>query len=57
MVKVKCPETGEIIEYEENEIFSHRLMCGDSTKEEDVAKLMNGVLQNIMLITEHMEKK
>ena len=42
MVKVKCPETGEIIEYEENEIFSHRLMCGDSTKEEDVEKLMNG---------------
>ena len=42
MVKVKCPETGEIIEYEENEIFSHRLMCGDSTKEEDVAKLMDG---------------
>ena len=43
MVKVKCPETGEIIEYEENEIFSHRLMCGDSTKEEDVTKLMDGV--------------
>ena len=43
MVKVKCPETGEIIEYEESEIFSHRLMCGDSTKEEDVAKLMNGI--------------
>lgn len=42
MVKVKCPETGEIIEYEENEIFSHRLMCGDSTKEEDVEKLMDG---------------
>lgn len=40
MVKVKCPETGEIIEYEENEIFSHRLMCGDSTKEEDVLKLI-----------------
>lgn len=42
MVKVKCPETGEIIEYEENEIFSHRLMCGNSTKEEDVNILMNG---------------
>ena len=41
MVKVKCPETGEIIEYDESEIFSHRLMCGDSTSEEDVEKLIN----------------
>lgn len=49
MVKVKCPETGEIIEYEESEIFSHRLMCGDSTKEEDVAKLMNGVKADMFL--------
>ena len=43
MVKVKCPETGEIIEYDESEIHSHFLMCGDSTSEEDVTKLMNGV--------------
>ena len=43
MVKVKCPETGEIIEYDESEIHSHFLMCGDSTSEEDVAKLMNGI--------------
>jgi DNA modification methylase len=43
MVKVKCPETGEIIEYDESEIHSHFLMCGDSTKEEDISKLMNGV--------------
>ena len=42
MVKVKCPETGEIIEYDEIEIHSHRLMCGDSTSIEDVEKLMNG---------------
>lgn len=43
MVKVKCPETGEIIEYDESEIHSHFLMCGDSTSEEDISKLMNGV--------------
>ena len=41
MVKVKCPETGEIIEYDESEIHSHRLMCGDSTSIDDVNKLMN----------------
>src|SRR5574344_120951 len=43
MVKVKCPETGEIIEYDESEIHSHFLMCGDSTSVDDVEKLMNGV--------------
>ncbi len=48
MVKVKCPETGEIIEYDESEIHSHFLMCGDSTKEEDVAKLMNNERAKIL---------
>ena len=49
MVKVKCPETGEIIEYDESEIHSHFLMCGDSTNEEDVAKLMDGVKADMVM--------
>jgi DNA modification methylase len=48
MVKVKCLETGEIIEYKESEIFSHRLMCGDSTKKEDIEKLMNNQKANVV---------
>ncbi|KKM67560.1 hypothetical protein LCGC14_1469910 [marine sediment metagenome] len=43
--KIKKPESkaGEIYE-----LGKHRLMCGDSTKKEDVEKLMNGQLANMV---------
>jgi DNA modification methylase len=42
---IKTPDSkvGEIYE-----LGDHRLMCGDSTKSEDVEKLMNGELANIV---------
>ena len=48
MVKITC-DCGHTAEYDESEIHSHRLMCGDSTKEEYVAKLMNGNKADMVL--------
>ncbi len=38
---------GHEIEYEEKDVFSHRLMCGDSTSEKDMEKLMNRALADL----------
>lgn len=41
MIKITC-DCGHTAEYDESEIYSHRLMCGDSTSVTDVEKLMDG---------------
>ena len=41
MIKITC-DCGHTAEYDESEIHSHRLMCGDSTSITDVEKLMDG---------------
>ena len=41
MIKITC-DCGHTAEYDESEIHSHRLMCGDSTSVTDVEKLMDG---------------
>lgn len=41
MIKITC-ECGHTAEYDESEIHSHRLMCGDSTTVDDVGILMGG---------------
>ena len=41
MIKITC-DCGHTAEYDESEIHSHRLMCGDSTNKADVELLMAG---------------
>ena len=41
-IKVTC-ECGHTAEYDENEIHSHRLICGDSTDPAVIDRLMDGV--------------
>jgi DNA modification methylase len=49
-MKVKLIRTGEIKEVNKEDIcFQHRIMCGDSTKKEDVDKLMNGQKADMVL--------
>ena len=40
-MKTKC-ECGHVIQYEESDVMSHRLMCGDAIMIDDVEKLMDG---------------
>ena len=48
MIKITC-DCGHTAEYDESEIHSHRLMCGDSTILTDVHKLMGGQLADLLL--------
>ena len=41
-MKITCEHCGHTAEYDESEIHSHRLMCGDSTSVTDIDKLMDG---------------
>lgn len=41
MIKITC-DCGHTAEYDESEIHSHRLMCGDSTDKETVQALIDG---------------
>lgn len=47
-IAVTC-ECGYTAEYDESEIHSHRLICGDSTDKETVEKLMDGVRAELLL--------
>ena len=48
MIKITC-DCGHTAEYDESEIHSHRLMCGDSTVITDVEKLMAGEKADLVL--------
>lgn len=48
MIKITC-DCGHTAEYDESEIHSHRLMCGDSTSVTDIEKLMDGNKADIVL--------
>ena len=48
-MKITCEHCGHTAEYDESEIHSHYLMCGDSTKVDDVEKLMNGNKSDLLL--------
>ena len=52
IIEDEVPEVPEEPKAKLGDIYqlgSHRLMCGDSTKEEDVTKLMNGVKADMVL--------
>ena len=51
-IEVEIPEVPDDPESKIGDIYqlgNHRLMCGDSTKEEDVSKLMGGVKAELLL--------
>lgn len=47
-IKVTC-ECGHTAEYDESEIHSHRLICGDSTDTAVIDRLMDGVKAKLLL--------
>ena len=48
MIKITC-DCGHTAEYDESEIHSHRLMCGDSTDKATVELLMDGKKADMVL--------
>lgn len=48
MIKITC-DCGHTAEYDESEIYSHRLICGDSTDRATVERLMDGAKADLLL--------